>query len=204
MKTPLILATITAAAAAFAQTNTMEKTPTMTSTNTPAVVDIVIDTSFGTMRAELYADKAPITVANFLAYTDEGFFNGTIFHRVIPGFMIQGGGFTPDMRQKTTKAPIKNEAANGLKNDRGTLAMARTGVVDSATSQFFVNHKDNVFLNHKSPVPDAFGYCVFGKLTEGYDVLDKIAAVKTSTKEGHGDVPIETVKIISVTRETVK
>jgi len=207
------LFTIAMCAAAFvscAETNTTTtvkiEMPEAT-TNTPpaaAIVNVVIDTSMGTMRAELYADKAPITVANFLAYVDEGYFNGTIFHRVIPNFMIQGGGFTPDMRQKTTKAQIKNEATNGLKNDKGTLAMARTSVVDSATSQFFINHKNNDFLDYKAPTMQGFGYCVFGKLTEGLDVLDKIAAVRTATKAGHGDVPIETVTIISITREKAK
>ena len=164
-------------------------------------VNVVIDTTLGTLTAELYQDKAPITVANFLAYVDEGFFNGTIFHRVIPNFMVQGGGFTPDMNQKPTKAQIKNEAANGLKNDRGTLAMARTGVVDSATCQFFINLKGNDFLNYQNATTQGFGYCVFGKVTEGFDVLDKIAAVKTGNHPaGHGDVPVETVKIISITR----
>ena len=165
-------------------------------------VNITIDTSLGTLKAELFQDKAPLTVANFLAYVDEGYFNGTIFHRVIPNFMIQGGGFTPDMRQKATKANVKNEAANGLKNDRGTLAMARTQIVDSATSQFFINLKANDFLNYKNATAQGFGYCVFGKVTEGLDVLDKIAAVPTGNHPaGHGDVPKETVTIISITRD---
>ncbi len=164
-------------------------------------VNVVIDTSLGSITAELYQDKAPITVANFLAYVDEGFYNGTIFHRVMANFMIQGGGFTPDMNQKPTKAQIKNEAANGLKNDRGTLAMARTAVVDSGTSQFFINHKNNDFLNYQNATAQGFGYCVFGKVTEGLDVLDKIAAVQTGRHPaGHGDVPVEPVKIISITR----
>lgn len=165
-------------------------------------VNITIDTSLGTIKAELFQDKAPITVANFLAYVDEDFYNGTIFHRVMPDFMIQGGGFTPDMRQKATKAMIKNEAANGLTNDRGTLAMARTQIVDSGTSQFFINHKSNDFLNYKNATPQGFGYCVFGKVTEGLDVLDKIAAVPTGNHPaGHGNVPTEPVTIISITRD---
>ena len=161
------------------------------------IANVVIDTSLGVIKAELYTDKAPTTVSNFLAYVDEGFYNGTIFHRVIANFMIQGGGFTPDMRQKATKAQIKNEAANGLKNDRGTLAMARTAIVDSATCQFFINHKNNDFLNFKNATPQGFGYCVFGKVTEGLDVLDKIAAVQTAS----ADVPVQTVLIKSITRD---
>ena len=164
-------------------------------------VNVTIKTSLGTMTAELYKDQAPITVANLLEYVDAGFYNGTIFHRVIPNFMIQGGGFTDGMRQKTTKAQIKNEAANGLGNERGTLAMARTSVIDSATCQFFINHRNNDFLNHRDKSPQGFGYCVFGKVTEGLDVLDKIAAVETATHEtGHGDVPVETVEIVSIER----
>lgn len=161
---------------------------------------VTIETSLGTMKAELYEDKAPATVANFLAYVDEGFYDGTVFHRVIPGFMIQGGGFTPGMEQKPTKPPIKNEARNGLKNRRGTLAMARTGVVDSATSQFFVNHKDNGFLDFTAPTAQGWGYAVFGKLTEGLDVLDKIAAVPTGRVGWYDDVPKSPVVILSVKR----
>ena len=152
------------------------------------------------MKAELYEDKAPATVANFLAYVDEGFYDGTVFHRVIPGFMIQGGGFTPGMEQKPTKPPIKNEARNGLKNQRGTLAMARTSVVDSATSQFFVNHKDNGFLDFTAPTAQGWGYAVFGKLTEGLDILDKIAAVPTGRVGWYDDVPKSPVVILSVKR----
>ena len=161
---------------------------------------VIIETSLGTMKAVLDEEKAPLTVANFLRYVDAGFYNGTIFHRVIPNFMIQGGGFTPDMRQKATQAPVKNEAANGLKNDRGTLAMARTMVVDSATSQFFINHRNNDFLNFRSPDPSGFGYAVFGKLTEGLDVLDRIAAVPTGSAGPHQDVPREPVVIASIRR----
>lgn len=161
---------------------------------------VLIETSLGTMTAALDDEKAPVTVANFLAYVDKGFYNGTIFHRVIPDFMIQGGGFEPDMRQKPTDAPIKNEAANGLANNRGTLAMARTSIVDSATSQFFINHRDNAFLNYRAPTSAGFGYAVFGKLTAGLDVLDKIAAVATHNVGPHGDVPREPVVILSIRR----
>jgi cyclophilin family peptidyl-prolyl cis-trans isomerase len=149
----------------------------------------------GDIQVELYEKEAPETVKNFLSYVTDGFFDGTIFHRVIPGFMVQGGGFTPDMAQKGTKAQIKNEAANGLKNDTGTLAMARTNVVDSATSQFFINVKDNDFLNHQGPAN--FGYCVFGKVIEGIDILEKIEGVQTGRQGGHGDVPLEPVVITS-------
>lgn len=162
---------------------------------------VKITTSLGTMVAELYEDKAPITVANFLSYVDKGFYNETIFHRVIPNFMIQGGGFTVDMSQKATDAPIKNEAANGLANERGTLAMARTMVVDSATCQFFINHKNNSFLNYSAPTMQGFGYCVFGKVVEGLEVLDAIAQVRTITHpSGHQDVPAEPVVINSIER----
>ena len=161
---------------------------------------VTIETSLGAMKAELYEDKAPATVANFLAYVDEGFYDGTVFHRVIPGFMIQGGGFTPGMEQKPTKPPIKNEARNGLKNQRGTLAMARTSVVDSATSQFFVNHKDNGFLDFTAPTAQGWGYAVFGRLTEGLDILDKIAAVPTGRVGWYDDVPKSPVVILSVKR----
>jgi peptidyl-prolyl cis-trans isomerase B (cyclophilin B) len=161
---------------------------------------VVIETSMGTIRAELLADKAPATVANFLKYTDEKFYDGTIFHRVIKGFMVQGGGMTADMRPKRTHAPIKNEARADVPNKRGTLAMARTNDVDSATSQFFINHKDNAFLDHKNNTPQGFGYCVFGRVIEGMDVVDKIASVKTKTVGRQGDVPAEPVTITSVRR----
>lgn len=161
---------------------------------------VLIKTSLGDMKVKLAEDKAPLTVANFLAYVDDGHYNGTIFHRVIDGFMIQGGGFDAQMRQKPTTAPVKNEAANGLKNKRGTLAMARTMVVDSATSQFFINVKDNDFLDFRSPDPQGFGYCVFGEVVEGMDVMDKIKGVRTGNKAGHSDVPLEAVEIISIER----
>ena len=152
---------------------------------------VLISTSLGDIKLELYEEQAPITVANFLSYVEEGFYDGTIFHRVINNFMIQGGGITADMKQKPTKDPIKNEADNGLKNDRGTVAMARTAVVDSATSQFFINHRDNSFLDHGAR---DFGYAVFGKVVEGIEVVDKIATVQTRP----GDVPVEMVSILSM------
>jgi peptidyl-prolyl cis-trans isomerase B (cyclophilin B) len=160
---------------------------------------VVMDTSLGSIKIELDSDKAPLTVANFLSYVDDQFYDNTIFHRVIADFMIQCGGFEPGMNQKRTKPQIKNESANGLKNLRGTLAMARTSAPDSASSQFFINVKDNSFLD-KAESRDGVGYCVFGKVTEGMDVVDKIKAVKTTTKSGHGDVPIQDVVIKSVRR----
>lgn len=159
---------------------------------------VVIETSKGTIEAELFADKAPISVANFLAYTKDGFYDGTIFHRVIPSFMVQGGGFTAEMEKKPTKAPIKNEATNGLANEPGTLAMARTSIVDSATAQFFINTKNNQFLNHKDTTPRGYGYAVFGKVTEGMEVVQKIEDARTTTKNGMRDVPVETITIESV------
>ena len=159
---------------------------------------VVIETSKGTMEAELWEDKAPKTVANFLRYVDEKFYDGTVFHRVIPGFMIQGGGFTPDMEQKKTHEPVVNEARNRLPNERGTLAMARTNVVDSATSQFFINLVDNDFLNFRAPTPQHYGYAVFGKVTDGMDVVDKIAKVKTGFAGPHQNVPEEPVVIKKV------
>ncbi|HEU4346117.1 MAG TPA: peptidylprolyl isomerase [Candidatus Binatia bacterium] len=158
-------------------------------------------TSLGRVRIELFADKAPVTSKNFLAYVNEGFYNGLIFHRVIAGFMIQGGGFDPQMKQKGTNAPIKNEATNGLKNKTGTLAMARTNVVDSATAQFFINVKDNDFLDHRSESPDGFGYAVFGHVVEGMDVVRAIEKVKTGTRGVYQDVPAEPVVINSVRLE---
>ncbi len=162
---------------------------------------VVMETSEGAVTIELWADKSPITVENFLKYVDEKFFDGTIFHRVIPNFMIQGGGFTADMNQKKTHAPIKNEARADVGNARGTIAMARTSVVDSATAQFFINTVDNDFLTHTSKTPQGFGYCVFGKVTAGLDVVDKIAKVRTGNKAGMQDVPVQTVTITSVTRK---
>jgi len=162
---------------------------------------VQIRTSKGAITVELYRDKAPKTVDNFLTYVDEGFYEGTIFHRVIEGFMIQGGGFGQNMRKKSTHAAIENEADNGLKNERGTLAMARTSDPNSATAQFFINHKDNDFLNHTSKDPRGWGYAVFGRVTDGMGVVDEIAAAPT----GPGgpfpkDVPLETIVIEKVSR----
>jgi len=162
---------------------------------------IVIETSLGTIKAELWADKAPATVKNFLAYVDEKFYDGLIFHRVIPGFMIQGGGMDPVMQEKANKAPIKNEACPELQNKRGTLAMARTQVIDSATSQFFINLVDNGFLDQKDKTVRGFGYCAFGQVVEGMDVVDKIGKVKTTTRGFHQDVPAEAVVIKTIRRE---
>ncbi len=158
---------------------------------------IRFETSLGDFTIELFEKEAPESVANFTRYIDEGFFDGTIFHRIVPGFVIQGGGFTEDMTQKKTKPPVKNEADNGLKNKRGTLSMARTNDINSATSQFFVNLKDNDFLDHSR---GNFGYAVFAKVTEGMDVIDKIAAVETGRKRGFDDVPVAAVTMKSVRR----
>ncbi len=160
---------------------------------------VEIDTNFGTIKVELYPKKAPITVKNFLAYVDAKHYDGTIFHRVIPDFMIQGGGFTEEMKQKTTKDPIKNESDNGLTNVKYSIAMARTSVPDSATCQFFINTKDNPFLD-KANAGDKVGYCVFGQVISGEDVVDKIKAVKTGVKNGMKDVPVENVVIKSIKR----
>ena len=157
---------------------------------------ITIKTSHGEIRVELFDDKAPISCENFRQYIADGHYDGTIFHRVIPNFMIQGGGMDEGMNSKPTRDPIKNEADNGESNRRGTLAMARTSVVDSATSQFFINLNDNDFLNHGGR---DFGYAVFGQVSEGMDIVDKIAAVETGDRAGHQDVPTETVSILEVT-----
>lgn len=160
---------------------------------------VILETTLGNIELELDAQKAPGTVANFLSYVDEGFYDGTIFHRVISNFMIQGGGFLPGMKQKSTKASIRNESANGLSNQRGTIAMARTPDPHSASSQFFINVKDNLFLD-KAQAADGHGYCVFGKVVSGLDVLDAIKAVPTGNKAGHGDVPVSDVKIVKAKR----
>jgi peptidyl-prolyl cis-trans isomerase B (cyclophilin B) len=157
---------------------------------------VKLETSMGDITIELYPDKAPATVANFLEYVKDGFYNGTIFHRVIPTFMIQGGGFDANMKQKPTRAPIKNEADNGLTNDKYTVAMARTNIPDSATAQFFINAADNKFLNHTAKTPQGWGYAVFGKVVKGQDVVDKIKAVPTSTQGMYQDVP-ETPVVIN-------
>src|SRR5438094_6749 len=162
---------------------------------------VVMETSKGTIKIELFADKSPITVKNFLSYVDDKFYDGTIFHRVIANFMIQGGGFTPGMKEKQTKDPIKNESDNGLSNERGSIAMARTNVPNSATSQFYINVKDNSRSLDKANAGDGVGYCVFGKVIEGMDVVDKIKEVKTTRKGVHGDVPEEDVVIKSVRLE---
>jgi peptidyl-prolyl cis-trans isomerase B (cyclophilin B) len=150
---------------------------------------VKLTTSLGVITIQLNPEKAPISAANFLTYVKEGFYNGTIFHRVIPDFMAQGGGFDTSFTQKAVHAPIKNEANNGLANKRGTLAMARTNVPDSATGQFFINLKDNTFLNHTSPTPSGWGYAVFGEVIEGMDVVDAMAKVPTGGRGGHQDVP---------------
>jgi cyclophilin family peptidyl-prolyl cis-trans isomerase len=160
---------------------------------------VLLETSKGNITIELDAKNAPISTANFLGYVNDGFYNGLVFHRVIPSFMIQGGGMTAEMKEKATKAPIKNEANNGLKNMRGTLAMARTSIPHSASSQFFINTKDNDFLNFRSETPQGWGYAVFGKVTEGMDIVDAIEKVKTGSKGHHGDVPLEPVTIIKAT-----
>jgi peptidyl-prolyl cis-trans isomerase A (cyclophilin A) len=158
---------------------------------------IILSTSLGEVKIELFEAEAPVTVRNFLQYVDDGFFDGTIFHRVIPGFVLQGGGFTADMSQKKCRPPIKNEAENGLKNERGTLSMARTQEIDSATSQFFINLQDNPFLDHGKR---DFGYAVFAKVVDGMEVIDRIASVATGTVGMHQDVPLEPVVILSAKR----
>jgi peptidyl-prolyl cis-trans isomerase B (cyclophilin B) len=160
---------------------------------------VLLSTTHGDVTLELDAVKAPASTTNFLSYVESGFFDGTIFHRVIPGFMVQGGGFTADMGQKPTHCSIANEAGNGLRNDRGTIAMARTSNPESATSQFFVNLVDNGFLNHTAPTPQGWGYAVFGKVVEGMDVVDAIAQVATGNNGPHADVPREPVIINQVT-----
>ncbi len=158
---------------------------------------VMLKTNYGNIEIELYPKKAPQTVKNFLRYVKENKYNGTIFHRVIDGFMIQGGGLTPDMKKVSAHRPIKNEADNGLKNEAGTIAMARTGTVDSATNQFFINVNDNDFLNHKSKDPKGFGYAVFGKVTKGMPIINKIKMIKTAVKNGRRDVPTQDVIIQS-------
>ena len=156
---------------------------------------VKLHTNLGAITLELDAGKAPDTVANFLEYVKSGFFDNTVFHRVIDGFMIQGGGFEPGMKQKSTRKPVKNEAVNGLKNDKYTVAMARTSDPHSATAQFFINVADNAFLNHTAQTPQGWGYCVFGRVVEGTDVVDKITKAKTGTRGMHQDVPLNDVLI---------
>ncbi|HEY3808543.1 MAG TPA: peptidylprolyl isomerase [Steroidobacteraceae bacterium] len=155
------------------------------------------ETSHGGFTIELYEEDAPLTVANFMRYVDDGFFDGTIFHRIVPGFVIQGGGLTADFEQKKTSPPVKNEADNGVLNHRGTLSMARTDEIHSATSQFFVNLADNAFLDHR---PGQYGYAVFGRVTDGMDVIDKIAGVRTGRRRGYSDAPMEDVLITTARR----
>ena len=162
---------------------------------------VVIRTSEGDITVRLFDDKSPVSVANFLVYVDSGFYNGTIFHRVIPNFMIQGGGMDAQMKERKGSGPIKNEAGNGLKNNLGTIAMARTSSVDSATSQFFINVKNNDFLNHRSQAAAEYGYAVFGQVVEGMDVVQAIEKVKTTSKGHHDDVPVDPVVIHSITVE---
>jgi peptidyl-prolyl cis-trans isomerase B (cyclophilin B) len=162
---------------------------------------VTLSTSMGDVRIELFADKAPATTENFLRYVSEGFYDGLIFHRVIAGFMIQGGGLDAEMRQKPTRTPIKNEAGNGVKNKTGTIAMARTDKVDSATAQFFINVQDNDFLDHRDESAEGFGYAVFGEVIGGMDVVRKIEKVRTGSRAGHRDVPIEPVVINSARLE---
>ena len=184
-------AVLCSTAATGAATNAVAKT----------AATATIETSLGTIELELDAAKAPLTVTNFIAYAKAGHYDGTVFHRVIDGFMVQGGGFTSEMQQKPTRTPIRNEAANGLKNARGTIAMARTMVVDSATSQFFINLVDNGFLDHRGPDPRTFGYAVFGRVTKGMDVVDRIAKVRTGVRGFFQNVPVEPVVIRKVSVE---
>jgi cyclophilin family peptidyl-prolyl cis-trans isomerase len=187
----LAAATMTIVPPAFAGEKKMAKKANPT---------VVMETSEGVITIELWADKAPVTVKNFLRYTDEKFYDGTIFHRVIDNFMIQGGGFTADMEKKNGHEPVKNEATSELKNDHGTIAMARTNQVNSATCQFFINLKNNDFLNHRDNTPRGFGYAVFGKVIKGQEVVDRIAKVKTTTSGSYRDVPAKPVVIKSVRR----
>lgn len=158
---------------------------------------VKFETTSGDIEVELYKDKAPIGVKNFLDYVKSGYYSGTIFHRVIPGFMVQGGGFDRELTKKTTKSPIKNEADNGLRNEAGTLAYARTNIVNSATSQFFINLVDNNYLNHRAKTPTGYGYAVFGKVTKGMSVVNKMAKTKTGSVKGYRDVPIQPIVIKS-------
>ena len=200
MKKHLIYGIVIIACLALSGCKPSQTTEKGMATNTENTI-VKLQTSEGDITIELNADKAPITVDNFLKYVNEGFYDNTIFHRVIANFMIQGGGFTADMQQKQTHPTIKIEADNGLKNDRGTIAMARTPNPDSASSQFFINLKNNDFLNFKNKSVQGWGYCVFGKVISGMDVVDKIATVKTGSKQGHQDVPARTITIIKASIE---
>ena len=199
-KTLIPLAVVLAAILSLVLFSTIKGNKPM-NTETASNPKVLLETTIGNITIELDAQNAPNTSANFLAYVDDGYFVDTTFHRVIPNFMIQGGGITADMQDKPSKhAPIQNEAANGLKNDRGTLAMARTGDPHSATSQFFINHNDNAFLNHTSESAQGWGYAVFGKVVDGMDIVDTIAKVATGNKGGHQDVPVETITITGASR----
>jgi peptidyl-prolyl cis-trans isomerase B (cyclophilin B) len=180
------------------QPETKQQQDTIPASKNPVVV---LETSKGNITIEMYPDKAPQTVENFLQYVDAKQYDGVIFHRVISGFMIQGGGFTPDMKEKPTRQSIQNEADNGLKNDLGTIAMARTPNPHSASAQFFINHKNNDFLNHTGKTPQGWGYCVFGKVIDGMDVVDAVAKVRTGSVGGYDDVPLEAVVIKRVYRK---
>ena len=162
---------------------------------------VTIKTSLGEIKVELFEQEAPESVKNFLSYVDDGHYNGTIFHRVIENFMVQGGGFDASFTQLPTKAPVKNEADNRLKNEIGTLAMARTSDVHSATSQFFINVGDNEFLNYTASTPQGYGYCVFGRVTEGMDVVDDIKSAETGQRGPHGDVPLDNIVIEEIVRD---
>ena len=175
---------------------------TQTAAQTPAAAgnpQVVVDTSMGSFTIELFQDKSPVSVENFLRYVREGFYPGTIFHRVVSGYVVQGGGYTPDLNEKPTRPPIQNEATNGLSNLRGTVAMARTRTVRSGTTQFFVNVADNRRLDHTGYAPDDFGYAVFGRVIDGMDVVDRISKVQTTIKDGMENVPIEPVMIKGIT-----
>jgi cyclophilin family peptidyl-prolyl cis-trans isomerase len=181
----------------------LAQTSTPASSRQPASGNpvVVIETSAGTITAELYKDRAPVSVENFLRYVADGHYTGTIWHRVVPGYVIQGGGYTPDMREKPTRRPIQNEATNGLSNVRGTLAMARTRAARSATAQFYINVATNTALDHRGFSPEDFGYAVFGRVLEGMDVVDRIAAVKTGGRDGMENVPVTPVLIKAITEK---
>lgn len=199
-KNLLPLAAVLAAILSLVLFSTFKGTKPMNQATTSTAA-VLLETSMGNITIELDLQNAPNSAANFLTYVDDGYFVGTTFHRVIPNFMVQGGGITADMQDKSSKHPaIQNEANNGLKNERGTLAMARTGDPHSATSQFFINHADNTFLNHSAETMQGWGYAVFGKVTEGMEVVDAMAAVQTGNKGGHQDVPVETITITGASR----
>jgi len=205
-KTLLPFAVVLAAILSLVFFSTLKGTETMNETTSDGAatenVKVLFETTMGNITVEIDMKNAPISGANFLAYVDDGYFVDTTFHRVIPNFMIQTGGITADMRDKpSNRAPIENEAKNDLKNDRGTLAMARTSDPHSATSQFFINHADNAFLNFTSESMQGWGYAVFGKVTEGMDIVDAIAQVQTGDKGGHQNVPLETITITAVSRQ---